>query len=258
MSTSRVVRSAEDISNRPRRGANNGAEVMREDNDHFRHSVPLLRRIVIVVAVLAAIPVILWTITGFMRSYVGPPKLPTFRQLPASATVQSPRNASANLDGATQPLPAPDQSRLSDASSAAAPTGATPTDAPDAPTGALRTADTSPIIPADPKATEMPAAAAPPEGAASNTSMLAGPQPAVSSDMPADAAPPAEPLRGPIPLPPRRPHLVAMAQMTSATVPMPRPRPDAAGPAAAGPAASDSTTTGPFDWLQNMFHKNGE
>jgi len=234
---------------------------MREDSDHFRHYVPLLRRIIIVVAVLAAIPVILWTITVFMRSYVGPPKLPTFRQLAASATVQLPRNASAGLDSAAQPLPAPDQSRLSDASSAAAPTGATPTDAPDAaaalrgplladrapigaantPTGALRTADTSPIIPADPKATEMLAAAAPPETAAPNTATLAGPQPAVSSDMPADAAPPAEPLRGPIPLPPRRPHLVAMAQMTSATVPMPRPRPDAAGPAAAGPAASDST-----------------
>jgi len=44
-----------------------------------------------------------------------------------------------------------------------------------------------------------------------------------------------------------------MAQMTPATVPMPRPRPDAAGP-----AASDSTTARPFDWLQNMFRKNSE
>ena len=246
---------------------------MREDSDHFRHYVPLLRRIVIVVAVLAAIPVILWTITVFMRSYVGPPKLPTFRQLAASATVPLPRNASASLDSATQPLPPPEQSRLSDASSAAVPAGPTPTDAPDAaaapkgpllgdrapigaantPTGALRTAETSPIIPADPKATEMPAAAAPPEGAAPNTATLAGPQPAVSIDTPADAVPAAEPLSGPIPLPPRRPHLVAMAQMTPATVPMPRPRPDAAGP-----AASDSTTARPFDWLQNMFRKNSE
>ena len=90
---------------------------MREDSDHFRHYVPLLRRIVIVVAVLAAIPVILWTITIFMRSYVGPPKLPTFRQLAASATVPLPRNASASLDSATQPLPPSEQSRLADASS---------------------------------------------------------------------------------------------------------------------------------------------
>ena len=244
---------------------------MREDSDHFRHYVPLLRRIIIVVAVLAAIPVILWTITVFMRSYVGPPKLPTFRQLAASATVPLPRNA--GLDSATQLLPPSEQSRLSDASSAAVPAATTPTDAPDAtaapkgpllgdrpaigaantPTGALRTAATSPIIPADPKATEMPAAAAPPEGAAPNAATFAGPQPAVSVDTPADAVPAAEPLSGPIPLPPRRPHLVAMAQMTPATVPMPRPRPDAAGP-----AASDSTPARPFDWLQNMFRKNSE
>jgi hypothetical protein len=45
-----------------------------------------------------------------------------------------------------------------------------------------------------------------------------------------------------------------MAQMTPATVPMPRPRRDAAG----GPAASDSATARPFDWLQNMFRKNSE
>ncbi len=244
---------------------------MREDSDHFRHYVPLLRRIVIVVAVLAAIPAILWTITIFMRSYVGPPKLPTFRQLAASATVPLPRNASASLNSATQPLPPSEQSRLADASSAV-PAGATPTDAPDAaaaskgsmlgdraptgaantPTGALRTAATSPTAPADPKATEMPAAP-PPEEAAPNAATLAGPEPAVSIDTPADAGPAAAPLSGPIPLPPRRPHLVAMAQMTPATVPMPRPRPDAAGP-----PASESTTAGPFNWLQNMFHKNSE
>ena len=49
---------------------------MREDNDHFRHYVPLLRRIIIVVAVLAAIPVILWTITVFMRSLCRTAKTP--------------------------------------------------------------------------------------------------------------------------------------------------------------------------------------
>jgi hypothetical protein len=127
-----------------------------------------------------------------------------------------------------------------------------PIGAANTPTGALRTAATS-IIPADPKATEMPAAAAPADGAAPSTGALAAQQPAAASDPPADAVPAAEPLSGPIPLPPRRPHLVAMAQMTPATVPMPRPRPDAAGP-----AASDSTTARPFDWLQNMFRKNSE
>ncbi len=247
---------------------------MREDNDHLRHYGPLLRRIVIVVAVLAAIPVILWTITVFMRTYVAPPKLPTFRQLAASATVPLPRNASASIDTAGQRLPASHQSGPSGASSATVAAAATPTEAPNesaAPkgplltdrspsggantlTGVLRTADTSPIVPAEPKATEMPAAAAPPEPATANTGALAAQQPVAAANQPADAEPAAEPLSGPIPLPPRRPHRVAMAQMTPATVPMPRPRPDAAEPA----AASGSTPPGPFDWLQNIFHKNSQ
>jgi hypothetical protein len=41
----------------------------------------VLRRIIIVVAVLTAVPVALWTVTAAVRTYVGPPKLPTFRQL---------------------------------------------------------------------------------------------------------------------------------------------------------------------------------
>ena len=49
---------------------------MREDDDEFRHYLPLLRRIIILVAVITAVPVILWTITAFVRTYVGPPKVP--------------------------------------------------------------------------------------------------------------------------------------------------------------------------------------
>ena len=47
---------------------------MREDDDEFRHYVPILRRIIILVAVITAVPVVLWTITAFVRTYVGPPK----------------------------------------------------------------------------------------------------------------------------------------------------------------------------------------
>ena len=54
---------------------------MREDDDEFRHYVPLLRRIIILVAVITAVPVVLWTITAFVRTYVGPPQIPTFHQL---------------------------------------------------------------------------------------------------------------------------------------------------------------------------------
>ncbi|HKM88277.1 MAG TPA: hypothetical protein VJX48_06705 [Xanthobacteraceae bacterium] len=244
---------------------------MREDSDHFRNYVPLLRRIIIVVAVLAAIPVILWTITVFMRTYVGQPKIPTFRQLAATGTITVPRNASANLDTGGQP--ASDQSKPSDSSSATIGAGAATTDARDAsaapkgpllgdrspnggantPAAASKMANTSAVVPANPQPTEMLAAAAPPDGAAPNTGALVAQQPAASGSPPADVSPAADPLSGPIPLPPHRPRLVAMAQMTPTNVPMPRPRPDAAGP-----AASDGTTAGPFDWLQNMFHKSSE
>ncbi len=245
---------------------------MREDNDHSQHYVPLLRRIVILVAVLAAIPVILWSITVFVRSYVAQPKGPTFRQLAATPTIPLRRTASENLDTGGQPSPASDPSRLSDPSSAtvaAAVSAADARDASAAPKGPLlgdrpasggantptasKMDDTSSVVPADPKATDMVAAAAPPDGAAANTDALVAQQPAVSINPPVDALPAAEPLSGPIPLPPHRPRLVAMAQMTPTSVPMPRPRPDSAGP-----AASDSTTTGPLDWLQNVFHKSSE
>ena len=53
---------------------------MHEYDDQVRPYV-VLRRIIIVVAVLTAVPVALWTVTALVRTYVGPPKLPTFRQL---------------------------------------------------------------------------------------------------------------------------------------------------------------------------------
>lgn len=245
---------------------------MREDNEHFRHHGPLLRRIIIVVAVLAAVPAILWTITFFMRSYVGPPRLPTFRQLASTATMPLPRNASVSADAAGQRPPAAEQPSPSAASTVTAAAVVTPPDTPDsgvapkgplladrasagagAPIGGSNMTTTSSIVPSDPKAAEIfAAAAAPADGAAPNTGALVAQQPAAAQDPPADIAP-AEPLSGPIPLPPRRPRLVAMAQMTPAGVPIPRPRPDAAGP-----GASENTTARPFDWLQNMFHKNSE
>jgi len=40
------------------------------------------------VAVLTAVPVALWTVTALVRTYVAPPKLPTFRQLATNATEQ--------------------------------------------------------------------------------------------------------------------------------------------------------------------------
>jgi hypothetical protein len=60
---------------------------MHEYDDQVRPYV-VLRRIIIVVAVLTAVPVALWTVTATVRTYVGPPKLPTFRQLATTVTDQ--------------------------------------------------------------------------------------------------------------------------------------------------------------------------
>ena len=60
---------------------------MRDDED-IRQYMPVLRRLIILVAVITAIPVVMWTITSVVRTYVGPPKLPTF---PARAITWAPR-----------------------------------------------------------------------------------------------------------------------------------------------------------------------
>ena len=71
---------------------------MRED-DGLGHYVPILRRIIVLVAVIVAVPVMLWTITVFVRTYVGPPRIPTFHQLVSTASINAP-SARTSQDGA--------------------------------------------------------------------------------------------------------------------------------------------------------------
>lgn len=241
----------------------NEADIMREDDDRLRRYVPLFRRIIILVAVLTAVPVILWTITAFVRSYVGPPKIPTFHQFAAT----EPSEASANTDAGGQPQAAAQQDKLSDASTATVEARATATDARDVSVlkGSLpgeqsadneantpKTSDATPAAPSSPKAADMAAAPAAPIAAPANVGALAAQQPAPVSEPAAETEPAAAPLPGPIPLPRRRPHVVAearMTQMAQMNVPMPRPRPDSAGP-----APPPETNAGPLDFLQNLFH----
>ena len=91
---------------------------MREDDEEFRHYVPLLRRIIILVAVITAVPVVLWTITAFVRTYVGPPKIPTFHQLASTASINVPAGT-ATPDGTAQ-LQAAMQAKLTNQSAATA------------------------------------------------------------------------------------------------------------------------------------------
>lgn len=87
---------------------------MRDDEDHIRQFMPVLRRIIILVAVLTAIPVVMWTITAFVRTYVGPPKTPTFQRIadttPAGSTpdgsAAAPSDSGATGSAQTSPRPA--------------------------------------------------------------------------------------------------------------------------------------------------------
>jgi hypothetical protein len=244
---------------------------MREDDDEFRHYVPLLRRIIILVAVITAVPVVLWTITAFVRTYVGPPRIPTFHQLASSASINTPGNTPAALatpDG-TAELKAAMQAKLASQSAAATGGAQDPAAAPKGPLlndrapegdvdtppqGAPRAADTSGLPTAPPPALARGDNMVPPSPVAGPDNTTPGSISAVAEPQ-AEAAPelpPAPPLRGPIPLPRHRPHnidAVRTADITPSNVPMPRPRPDAAG---AG--ASDSGGASPIGFIQNIFH----
>jgi len=234
---------------------------MREDEDQFRYYVPLLRRIIILVAVITAIPVILWTITAFVRTYVAPPKVPTFRQMTATAsTAAPPVPDSSGKPGAALQAAAPAQSPAPMVEARATATDARD-GSPAAAKGALLAeppADASPAA-LPPKVADLTAAAAapPPADAApkadtmtpmtfdtpQNNTAMAAQQPAASTDAAADALPAAAPLSGPVPLPRRRPRDLAMAQLS---VPMPRPRP--------GASEADTTAT-PLEWIRSIFQQ---
>jgi hypothetical protein len=93
---------------------------MREYDDHIRLYTPVLQRIIILVAVIIAVPVVLWTITAFVRTYVAPPELPTFQRM---TTLTQPSDNAATA--AAQSNPAPAQAPLTD--SFAPPAGTTGT-----------------------------------------------------------------------------------------------------------------------------------
>jgi hypothetical protein len=234
--------------------------------------MPVLRRIIIVVVVLTAVPVMLWTITAFVRTYVARPRLPTFRPLAATALIETPNSAAAATD--------PEQASLAEASHPIVEARATATDARSSPTISIkkpttdRSPDTDGSVPAggsqvavatvaQPSSAPMPTAA--PMGAqptapdifvtpaaTAGTSVWPAPPkfgpgngpsaapPSASNDTAVDDLPPAQPIVGRIPLPPRRPHLFAMVQTA---VPVPKPRP------AVAPEAAPVETVAPADRL---------
>jgi len=223
---------------------------MRED-DRLGHLVPLLRRMIVLVAVIIAVPVILWTITGFVRTYVGPPHVPTFRQLAATATI----NAAPSVGAGPQAV-----ARLpQDTGGSSAPVVEARATISDARDGVGFKSDQT--AEANPQSTALasdPAGVFPPSplgapGGNGATGALAAAQPTPNGDEGSDSLSAATPLSGPIPLPRRRPRDIETrtADNASENVPIPRRRPENAG---AGAPADGSSGSSPLGFIQNIFH----
>jgi hypothetical protein len=247
---------------------------MREyDNENVRLYTPVLQRIIILVAVIIAVPVVMWTITSFVRTYVAPPKVPTFQPISDSTAAAQPSDGlqatSAPVPQVAQTVttsPAPAAALQPQTGSANVPMNTTM----NAPMAAPRVAATAQPMAAPPAPAAMPAMA--PASAAPDASPATGatgnPAPPATSShdfawpnptnsppaipSAAESTPPAPdqsasndnanadlpavaPLTGKIPLPLRRPKIMAMAETaipSAANSSVPPAEPPAAPPAA--------------------------
>jgi hypothetical protein len=230
---------------------------VREDNDEIGHYVGLLRRILILFAVIIAVPVILWTTTALIRYRVRLPDVLNFQKPLATASINAPERATTAEPA--QQRSTPRQAKFTDpqearATERAAPEGSSfvehPLDAPPSAPSATQTPDISSALAAiSNSATPMVEKGAhgllPPF--ASNDGATAGTngtmQPAAANEAEADVLPASAPHSAPIPLPRPRPHdaTVRTAGTTLSHVPKPRPRPAASGSG----TQQETTTSGP-------------
>jgi hypothetical protein len=125
-----------------------------EDDDNIRRSAPVLRRVIILVAVIIAVPVMMWTFTIFIRSYAPtptlrhltltepaslPPKPQAAQSTPAPLLTDAARTAGDGLAS----LPDPNSGSLR------GPVALPPGDAPPpaaSPTGPAETAPNAPTV----------------------------------------------------------------------------------------------------------------
>ena len=220
---------------------------MREDDGEIGHYVRLWSRIVILCAVIISVPVILWTITAFVRTQ---PKLST---LLATASINAPGRTT--IAEPTQQLSIPPQAKLADQQEAGTPERAAleeplvhpPDPSPSAPS-VSQMANTSSASSAMPMVAEGAHGMQPPlpanDGAAVGRGDAVAPmEPALATEGEADALSGSAPLPGPIRLPRPRPHdagTVRTADPTLSRVPMPRPRPTVGGSGAQQETATNN------------------
>jgi hypothetical protein len=210
---------------------------MREyDDENISHYAPVLRRIIILVAVITAVPVMLWTITAFMHTYIAQPTIPAPRPLaaataaPASPAADTATNNPPTLAAApSQPAPAATDAKATDDGRSDRIRDSGGINAPPN-VQVASTAALSPAPPAAPAAPPAPAAvtaqATPAPSVFPNSPFIPQQQPAASdSTNDADALPPPDPITGPVPLPRHRPSVLALADTA---IPLPRARPGTA------------------------------
>ena len=225
---------------------------MREyDDSNIQHYAPVLRRIIILVAVITAVPVMLWTITAFMHAYIAQPTIPVPRPLATATTAAVSTNPATDTAATNPPTLAAAPSQPAPAVTDAKPTddgrgdrirdGAGNNAPPNVQVDS--TAALSPAPSATPAAPPAPAAvtvqAAPAPSVFPNRPFLPQQQPAASdSTNDGDALPPPDPITGPVPLPRHRPSVLALADTA---IPLPRGRPgNAPEPQSPTPAAPPS------------------
>jgi hypothetical protein len=225
---------------------------MREGDGEIGLYVRLWSRIVILCAVIVAVPVILSTITTFVRNQ------PKLSNLLATASINT-----TTIADPTQQQSTPRQAKLTDLQEAGAPERAAleeplvvdhPPDASPSAPSVPQMADTSSASSATPMVAEgahgmqLPLTAN--DGAAAGRADAVAPmQPAPAKEGEADALSGSAPLPGPIRLPRPRPHdagTVRAADPTLSRVPMPRPRPVPGGSG----AQQDTATNNPSGPLQ--------
>ena len=216
-----------------------------DDDSNIQHYAPVLRRIIILVAVITAVPVMLWTITAFMHTYIAQPTIPSPQTLAAATAAAPPASPAAD----TAKPPAPSQPAQSV-------TEARATD--DGRGDRMRDSggnNAAPNVQVASTAAISPAPSAAPAPAPSAATVQAAPAPSVFPDPPslappqstpaaadpvndADALPPPDPITGPVPLPRHRPSVLALADTN---IPLPRARPgEAPEPSSVTPDAPPS------------------
>lgn len=152
------------------------------DAENVRLYTPVLQRVIILAGVIIAVPVVMWTITTFVRSYVARPRLPALEHV-ASTSASVPVAATASAPASPTPT---NQSSLRSDATAARDAANSPADIQK---GAANPAPLPGSLPASAAATNTAAAPLETRPAETTSSLTAAPAAAAPGDGANTAAP---------------------------------------------------------------------